>query len=225
MNLGARREVAVDGGDTSSKAGSLNLHPAILFEIHAECGYRLVQTHARVASLAHKLAVGNNLERRKREVFLFQAALGQEFADPFGVELFKRLQRSDAQLLRVNPPKHFFRFHNSLQGGHGLLRMNAAQRLDGFQAQVRPSAHGQVPVGQSEQSPQRFAVRGHADFVDEQGHHHRIDMVEQDQQNAATPWRSAPADLANDPVLRRARKIFHAPREKNFSGLRIELAK
>src|SRR5258708_20752086 len=63
LHLGSRREVVVDGCDAPGKAGGLDLHPAIVFEVDTECCHRPMQTYARVAALANNLAVRPHLNR------------------------------------------------------------------------------------------------------------------------------------------------------------------
>src|SRR5258708_19496340 len=111
LHLGSRREVVVDGCDAPGKAGGLDLHPAIVFEVDTECCHRPMQTYARVAALANKLAVWHYFKRRERQVVFFQPALRQEFPHPFGVPSSKTPQPADPQLLAINPAPHSFPSH------------------------------------------------------------------------------------------------------------------
>src|SRR6202521_5575263 len=123
-------------------------------------------------------------------------------------------------------PNIFFRFDDALESVDGLRSVDAAQRFDRFDTEVRSCAHGQIAVGDGEQTPKSLAVGCDAECVDEQGHDQGIYVVKQRQQNAATRRRGAGAgaDLPDDAVLGRACKILHPAGENHFSGLRVPLA-
>src|SRR6266478_3618581 len=162
--------MAIDGGNAAGKADGVNFHSAVLAEIDAVGHYRLLQAHASMPTLANKLAVRGHFERSQREVCLAQAALGKEFACPRGVQFLKRLQGGDAQLLRMRPTENLLGLDDAFQRGNRLGRMNAAKRFGGSHAQKRSRPGGQIAIHNVHQAAKRFAVRGHADFVDDQRH-------------------------------------------------------
>ncbi len=101
--------------------------------------------------------------------------------------------------------------------------MDAAQRFGGSNAQKRSRARRQITIHDVHQAAKRLAVGGNADFIDDQRHDKRIDMIEQLQEDAASAGRAAGGKLAHHAVLRNARKILYATGKKNFDRLRIEL--
>src|SRR5581483_375643 len=75
-----------------------------------------------------------------------------------------------------------------------------------------------------EQARHGAAIGGHADFIDDEGHDQRIDVIEQIEQDAAALRSAAGGNLANDAVLRAAREFLDAARKEDLNGLRVELA-
>ena len=123
------------------------------------------------------------------------------------------------------PAKHLFRLDDALERGHRFRRVNAAQRLDGFHAQIRSGARGQIAVNNGKQSAQRFAVGSHANFVDDQRHDQRIDMIEQLEKNSGSvrERRSRKSGVRCGPA-RPCGKSFIRAGKKTSTACGIELA-
>src|ERR1700738_4039574 len=113
----ARRQVAIDSGNAAGKAHRANFHTAILFEVDAEGHYGLLQADTSMPALAHKFVVDGHFERSQREIPFAQAALGEKFPRPYWVQLLKRLQGGDAQLLRMSPAEDFLGLDDAFQRG------------------------------------------------------------------------------------------------------------
>ncbi len=124
----------------------------------------------------------------------------------------------------MRPTENLLGLDDAFQRGNRLGRMNAAKRFGGSHAQKRSRPGGQIAIHNVHQAAKRFAVRGHADFVDDQRHHQGIDMIEQLQEDAASPGRAAAGKLAHHAVLRDARKILYAAGKKNFDRSWVDFA-
>ena len=114
MYLRPGGQVPAEGRNASRQAGGFDLHGTTFFEVRAHRPDRLPQSHACVPALPHKSRRDWNLQRCEREVFLVNSALGQIIANPVRIEFLERLQRSDAQFLRLDPAKHFLRLEEAL---------------------------------------------------------------------------------------------------------------
>src|ERR1700685_2684444 len=220
----ARREVAADFRDAAGEAGGFDLQGARLFEVGADSELRFREAHALVAALADEFGVGLEGERREREIFAVETALRQESNGPTGIEPSERLDRGDAQLLRLLPAEKFFGFDDALERGDRFGRMDAAEGFDGFDAKVCTAPGRQIAVNNCEQAAERFAIAGDADFVDGERHDERVEGIEKFEKNAAAAGGAAGGNLAQDSILGVSRKIFHARGQKNFDGTRVEFA-
>src|SRR5580698_1246410 len=177
-----------------------------------------------MAALAHEFRVGLDGNRCERQILAVEAALRQERYCPNGIEPSERLDRGDAQFLRLNPAEEFFSFDDALERGDGFGRIDTTERFDSFDAKVRAAAGGQIAVNDGEQTAKCLAIAGDADFVDGERHDERVQVIEDFEQDAAASGRAAGGDLAQDTILRGARKVLHSRGQKNFDGTRIELA-
>ena len=102
--------------------------------------------------------------------------------------------------------------------------MKASNGFDGFDLKIGAAAWRQIAVNEGEQTPDRVTVARDADFVDDEGHQDWVDVIKKLHQQAATSGGAASGNLANGSVLRGAREILYARREKDFDGLRIKAA-
>src|SRR5258705_5805370 len=109
----------------------------------------------------------------------------------------------------MSPAENFLGFHDAFKCGNRFRRVNAAKRFGGSHAQERARSGRQVAVHNIHQTPKRFAVCGHANFVDYQRHHQGIDMIEELEENAAPAWRATGGKLTHYAVLRNAAEILY----------------
>jgi len=145
-----------------------------------QASFKLVLT-----PLADEFGVGLETERGEREIVAVEAALRQEGDGPCGVELAERLDRGDAQLLRLQPAEESFGFDDALERSDRFGRVDAAECLDGFDAKVSAAAGGKIAVHDGEEPAESFAITGDADFVDGERHDKRIDVIEDFKQDTA----------------------------------------
>ncbi len=122
----------------------------------------------------------------------------------------------------MKPSENFLGLRDALQRADRFRRIDSPQRFDGFDAQVRPATGRQVAVCNRQQLAERLAIRGNSDLVDHQRCYERVHVIEQLEQNVATPGPSTGGNLPHHAILRGPRKIFHPARQKYHHRFRIE---